>query len=130
MILYKILDFAIIAIGLTFFVGIISFEYGTIGFSEPLLSLPYESKQFFDVLIWPLIILLVFDLTLKYYHVKDPKKFVKKYWMDIVMLALIPIFSAFKFLKIGVSIIKKLKTVKMGTKVAHKTKKMVKKSKN
>ena len=125
--LYKILDFAIIVIGLMFFVGVISFEYTTLGLSEPILSLPYESKQLFNFLIWPLIILLVFDLILKYYRVKDPKKFVKKYWMDIIMLALIPIFSAFKFLKIGVSIIKKLKTVKMGTKVAHKTKKMVKK---
>ena len=124
--IYKILDFVIIAIGLMFFVGIISLEYDTIGLSEPLLSLPYESKQFFDVLLWPLIILLVFDLTLKYYKVKDPKKFLKKYWIDIVMLVLIPIFSAFKFLKIGVSIVKKLKTVKMGTKVAHKAKKIAK----
>ena len=127
MIIYKILDFAIIVIGLMFFVGIMSFEYKTIGLSEPILSLPYESKQLFDVIIWPLIVLLVFDLVLKYYKVRDPKKFVKKYWMDVIMLALIPIFSAFKFLKIGVSIIKKLKTVKMGTKMAHKTKKIVKK---
>ncbi|ABX13247.1 hypothetical protein [Nitrosopumilus maritimus] len=125
--IYKILDFAIIAIGLMFFAGIVSFEYSTIGLSEPILSLPYESKQFFDFLIWPLIILLVFDLYFKYNKVRDPKKFVKKYWIDIVMLTLIPIFSAFKFLKIGISIIKKLKTVKMGTKVAHKTKKSLRK---
>lgn len=110
-----------------FFAGIVSFEYSTIGLSEPILSLPYESKQFFDFLIWPLIILLVFDLYFKYNKVRDPKKFVKKYWIDIVMLTLIPIFSAFKFLKIGISIIKKLKTVKMGTKVAHKTKKSLRK---
>ena len=123
---YRLLDFTIIIIGLVFFVGVISFEYGTIGLSDPLLHFPYELKQFFDVLIWPLLILLVLDLVLKYNKIKDPKKFVKKYWIDIVMLSLIPIFSAFKFFKIGLSIIKKLKTLKMGTKVVHKTKKIIK----
>lgn len=127
--LYKILDFTIIAIGLIFFVGIVSFEFKTIGFSEPLLQIPYELKQFFDALIWPLVILLAFDLAFKYRNVKDPKKFVKKYWIDIVMLALIPIFSIFKFFKIGLSVVKKLKTVKMGTKVAHKSKKIAQNNK-
>ncbi|KEQ56535.1 hypothetical protein AAA799E16_01958 [Marine Group I thaumarchaeote SCGC AAA799-E16] len=127
--IYKILDFAIIAIGLVFFVGVVSFEFDTIGFSEPILQLTYELKLFSDALIWPLVVLLIFDLTLKYRKVKDPKKFVKKYWIDIVMLALIPIFSAFKFFKIGLSLVKKLKTVKMGTKVAHKTKKITQSNK-
>ncbi|WP_428324610.1 hypothetical protein [Nitrosopumilus sp.] len=129
MITYKVLDFTIIAIGLMFFVGVVSFEFNTIGFSEQLLQIPYELKQFFDVLIWPLVILLVIDLTLKYHKVKDPKKFVKKYWIDIVMLALIPLFSAFKFFKIGLSLVKKLKALKMGTKVAHKTKKIAQSNK-
>lgn len=129
MIVYRALDFTIIVIGMIFFVGVFSFEYGSIGFSEPLISLSYELKQFFDVLIWPLIVLLIADLALKYHKIKDPKKFVKKYWMDIVMLALIPIFSAFKFFKIGLSIVKKLKTVKMGTKVIHKTKKITQNNK-
>jgi len=110
--IYKILDFAIIAIGLVFFVGVVSFEFDTIGFSEPILQLTYELKLFSDALIWPLVVLLIFDLTLKYRKVKDPKKFVKKYWIDIVMLALIPIFSAFKFFKIGLSLVKKLRPLK------------------
>ncbi len=41
-----------------------------------------------------------------------------------MMLILIPIFSAFKFFKLGLNIVKKLKTVKMGLKILHKTKKV------
>ena len=112
---------------LLFFIGIISFEYEVIGLGEPLIDLPKEWKTFFDILIWPLIVLLVSDLVIKYRKVNDPKKFVKKYWIDVVMLVLIPIFSAFKVFKVGVSLVKKLKMLKMGTKAAHKTKKSLKK---
>lgn len=122
--LSKILDLAILGIILLFFIGIIGFEYGIIGFSEPLLPIPVEWKPFFDILIFPLGVLLVADLVVKYRTVNDPKKFVKKYWIDITMLALIPVFSTFKFLKVGVSLFKKLKATKMGTKAIHKTKKM------
>lgn len=40
------------------------------------------------------------------------------------MLALIPIFSIFKFLEIGLSVIKQLKIIKIGAKIFHKTKKI------
>ncbi|MCV0401356.1 MAG: hypothetical protein K5777_05200 [Nitrosopumilus sp.] len=123
----KILDIATMIVVLCFFIGIISFEYKVIGLAEPLINLPKEWKPFFDILIWPLVVLLVSDLVIKYRKVNDPKKFVKKYWIDIVMLALIPIFSAFKFLKVAVSLVKKLKVFKMGTKAAYKTKKSLKK---
>ena len=112
---------------LLFFVGILAFEYKTIGLSEAPLSIPTEWKYFFDVLMWFLIIFLIADLAIKYKKVNNPKKFVKKYWIDIVMLVLIPVFSVFKFLKIGISMIKKLKTAKMSAKALHKTKKVIKK---
>ena len=79
---------------------------------------------FFDILIWPIVVLLTFDLVLKYRKTNDPKKFVKKYWIDIAMLTMIPIFSSFKFFKLGLSVVKKLKAAKMGAKVIHKTKKI------
>lgn len=123
----KTLDLAILGIIVLFFVGMLAFEYGILGFSEPQLPLPTEWKPYFDILIWVLAVLLVSDLAVKYRTVNDPKEFVKKYWIDIAMLALIPIFSAFKFFKVGISLFKKLKAVKMGTKVVHKTKKSLKK---
>lgn len=124
---YKLLDFSILVIVTIFFVGVLAFDYSIFGLSEPLIFIPYEWKLFFDVLIWPLVSLLIIDLALKYKKTKNPKKFIKKYWIDIVMLVLIPIFSAFKSLKIGIKIIKQLKTAKMGAKAAHKSKKMSKK---
>ena len=123
----KLLDFSILVIVAIFFVGVLAFDYSIFGLSEPLIFIPFEWKFFFDVLIWPLVSLLFIDLTLKYKKTKSPKKFIKKYWVDIMMLILIPVFSAFKSLKIGIKIVKQLKTAKMGAKMAHKSKKMSKK---
>jgi len=124
---YKILDLTILVITTIFFIGILAFDYPIFGLSEPLILIPYEWKFFFDIMIWLLVSLLIIDLTLKYKKTKNPKKFIKKYWIDILMLILIPIFSVFKSLKIGLSIVKQLKTAKMGAKIAHKTKKISKK---
>ena len=124
---YKLLDYSILVTTTLFFVGILAFEYPTFGLSGPLILIPPEWESFFDVLIWPLVVLLIIDLALKYKKTRNTKKFIKKYWIDIVMLVLIPIFSVFKSLKVGISIVKQLKTAKMGAKIAHKSKKISKK---
>ena len=120
----KILDLMILVLTSLFFIGLLAFEYHAFGLESPILPIPDTFKEFFEFLIWPILILLAFDLILKYRKIKNPKKFVKKYWIDILMLALIPIFSVFKFLKIGLGVIKQLKTIKMGAKIFHKTKKI------
>jgi predicted small integral membrane protein len=107
-----------------FFIGLLAFEYHSFGLENPILPIPDEFKEFFEFLIWPILAMLILDLILKYRKIKNAKKFVKKYWIDIVMLALIPVFSIFKFLKIGLSMAKQLKTIKMGAKIFHKTKKI------
>ena len=124
---YKLLDFSILVIAIIFFIGVLAFDYSIFGLSEPLIFISNEWTFFFDILLWPLVSLLLIDLTLKYKNTKNPKKFIKKYWIDILMLILIPVFSVFKSLKIGISIVKKLKTAKMGAKIAHKSKKISKK---
>ena len=124
---YKILDFIILVIVMVFFVGILSFEYSILGLQNPVIPISSEWKPFFDILIYPIVALLAVDLTLKYRKEKNPKKFVKKYWIDIIMIVLIPVFSIFKFFKVGLSLTKQLKTLKMGTKALHKTKKIAKK---
>lgn len=107
-----------------FFIGLLAFEYHVFGLENQILPISYEFKEFFEFLIWPILTLLMLDLILKYRKINNPKKFVKKYWIDILMFVLIPIFSIFKFLKIGLSLIKQLKTIKMGAKIFHKTKKI------
>ncbi|MEK6870880.1 MAG: hypothetical protein AABX09_05050 [Thermoproteota archaeon] len=120
----KILDLMILALTSLFFIGLLAFEYHVFGLENSILPIPDSFKEFFEFLIWPILILLTFDLILKYRKINNSKKFVKKYWIDILMLVLIPIFSIFKFLKIGLSLIKQLKTIKMGAKIFHKTKKI------
>jgi len=118
------LDLIILILVSLFLIGLLGHEYDELGLQQPMISISDELMFFFDFLIWPIIALLTFDLVLKYRRVGDPKKFVKKYWIDILMLSLIPIFSSFKFFKLGLSIVKKLKAAKMGVKIIHKTKKI------
>ena len=125
--IYKILDLIILVLVSLFFVGMLGSSFPGLNLEEPILSIPEELKSLLDFLIYPVIVLLIIDLVLKYRNTKDPKMFVKKYWIDIFMLVLIPVFSAIKFFKIGLTLTKQLKTVKMGAKVLHKTKKIAKK---
>ncbi|NND86414.1 MAG: hypothetical protein HKM23_03605 [Nitrosopumilus sp.] len=125
--IFAILDLSIVAIASLFLVDVLAYGHDIIGLSEPPIAISPDWKPFFEFLIYPLILLLIVDLYFKYRKTKDPKKFIKKYWIDITMLILIPILSIFKFFKVGLSLIKKLKTAKMGTKVIHKSKKISKK---
>lgn len=124
---YRLLDFTILAFTAMFFVGVLAFEYHIIGLQQRVIAIPSEWKIFFDSLVYPIVVLLGLDLVLKYRKLKNHRKFVKKYWIDIVMLVLIPVFFVFKFFKIGLSLVKQLKTMKMGAKAIHKTKKMTQK---
>jgi len=125
--IFKIFDLIILALVSLFFVGMLGSSFPGFNLEEPILLIPEELKSFLDFLIYPVIVLLIIDLVLKYHKTKDPKMFAKKYWIDILMLVLFPVFSVIKFLKIGLTLTKQLKTVKMGVKVLHKTKKITKK---
>jgi len=125
--IYQILDLIILVLVIQFFIGMLGSSFPGISPDIIFLSIPDSIQTFLDILIYPIIALLIIDLSLKYKETKNPKKFVKKYWIDIFMLGLIPIFAIIKFLKIGVTILKQLKAIKIGTKVIHKTKKITKK---
>ena len=121
---YKILDLAILILVSIFFIGMLGSDFPTLGIDKPILPISNEWKTFIDSLIYAIVVLLAIDLALKYRKTDDRKEFVKRYWIDILMLIMIPIFSAFKFLNLGLGIVKKIKAAKMGVKIAHKTKKM------
>jgi hypothetical protein len=120
----KILDIIILVFASLFFIGLLAFEYHLFGLENQILPVPVQFKEFFEFLIWLILALLILDLILKYRKINNLKKFIKKHWSDILMLILIPVFSILKFLKIGLSVIKQLKTIKMGAKIFHKTKKI------
>ena len=125
--IYKVLDLIILVLVCLFIVGILDSSFPGLNPDVPVFPISEEVKTFFEFLIYPIIVLLIIDLSLKYRKTKNLKKFVKKYWIDIFMLGMIPIFSILKFLKIGMTVVKHLKALKMGTKVIHKTKKITKK---
>ena len=125
--IYRILDLIILLLVCLFLVGMLGSSFPGLTPEVPVLSISKEIQTFFELLIYPIIILLIIDLSLKYRKTKNPKQFVRKYWIDIFMLCMIPVFSILKFLKVGITIIKHLKALKMGTKVIHKTKKITKK---
>ena len=83
-------------------------------------------KKISDVVLVVLVLFFIIDLFLKYRKSKNWKVFLKKNWFDIITLALIPVFSTVKMLKIMVSLIKKLKILKMFTKIIYKSKKLTK----
>jgi hypothetical protein len=48
----------------------------------------------------------------------------KKHWLDIVMLLLIPVFAGFKVAKLSINLVKSLKMTKSGFKAVHSAKKI------
>jgi len=122
--IYKTLDLIILALVFLFFLGMLGSTFPGLNLDEPIIPMSEELRLFLDFLIYPIIVLLIIDLTLKYRKTKNPKIFIKKYWIDIFMLVLIPVFSIIKFFKIGLTISKQLKTIKMGAKILQKVKKV------
>ena len=121
----KIADMVVLGLLVIFFVGFLAFDYQLLGFRDPLITIPHESEQYFEVIPWIIFGVLVFDLYLKYIIVgKDWKLLIKHHWLDISMAALIPILLPLKFIKVTLKIFKTVKATKFGYKVFQKIKKV------
>ena len=121
----KIADIVVLCLLIIFFVGFLAFDYELLGFHNPLITIPHESEQYFEVIPWIIFGVLLFDLYLKYIIVgRNLKLLFKHHWLDISMAALIPILLPLKFIKITLNIFKAVKATKFGYKVFQKIKKM------
>lgn len=69
---------------------------------------------------------LAVDIYLKYRKLRDPEEFVKKHWLDIAMLALMPLFAGFKVAKMSIKLVKGAKMAKSGFKAFKGAKKIYK----
>lgn len=119
----KIFDYLIFILVIVLSV-LLLVDYGFIQLSD---STTLETvKKISDIVLVILVLFFIIDLFLKYHKSKDWKVFLKKNWFDIIALALIPVFSTVKMLKIMVSLIKKLKILKMFSKIIYKSKKLTK----
>ncbi|KAF6242200.1 hypothetical protein C6988_09640 [Nitrosopumilus sp. b1] len=110
-----------------FFVFLINIEYSALGLSEPFFPVTDQVKTFNDVIFWVIVGLLGLELVVAYLEIRDAKYFLKKYWLEIILLVLMPIFVGFKALKITIKIVKQIKVSKTGFKIFQKLKKSKKK---
>ena len=120
------LKYSILILVIFYFVVLFLSEYKTLGLETPIIEIPQQLKQINEIVLYVMLVLLSFELQLKYLKVRDWRLFLKKYWLDVAMVILIPIFSGVKILK-AIKVAKKVKIAKYGFKAADKTRKKIKK---
>jgi len=118
------LEYLILSLVIFYFVVLFFSEYKTLGLETPIIEIPQQLKQINEVVLYVMLGLLSFELLLKYMKIRDWKLFLKKYWFDVTMVILIPVFSGIKILK-ALKIIKKIKVAKYGFKAADKSRKKI-----
>jgi hypothetical protein len=121
--LAKSLDFVLLAMAVTYFVGFVSFHPESLLLKEAPYHIPHEYEIYFEILLWVFFSLLVLDLYLKYKKLNNWKLFLRKHWHEIIMVVLIPFLTAFKIVKVSVKLVKVLKASKSGFKIFYKAKK-------
>jgi hypothetical protein len=121
--LSKSLDFVLLAMAVTYFVGFVSFHPESLLLKEAPYHIPHQYEIYFEILLWAFFGLLVLDLYLKYKRLNNWKLFLRKHWHEIIMVVLIPFLTAFKIVKVSVKLVKMLKAYKSGFKIFYKAKK-------
>ena len=119
-------EYLILSLVIFYFVVLFFSEYRALGLESSVVEIPQQLKQINEVVLYVILGLLSFDLFLKYMKVRDWKVFLRKYWLDVAMVILIPVFSGIKILK-TIKIVKKIKVAKYGFKAADKTQKKMRK---
>lgn len=119
----KVLSFVTFSLILIFIFGLVNIEYSSLGISEPLFAITEQVIIIFDIIFWVIVSLLTLELLIAYLKIRNTKSFVKKYWLEIIMLVLMPVFVGFKILKISLKIIKQVKIGKTVFKLFQKMKK-------
>ena len=120
----KGLSFVTFSLILVFVFGLINIEHASLGFSEPMFVITDQIKIIFDIIFWTIVSLLTLELIIAYFKIRDTKSFVKKYWLEIIMLVLMPVFVGFKILKVSLKIMKQVKIGKTVFKIFQKVKKI------
>lgn len=119
----KALSFGTFSLIVVFIFGLVNIEHSSLGISEPLFAITNQVILIFDIIFWLIVGLLTLELVIAYLKIRDTKSFVKKYWLEIIMLVLMPVFVGFKILKVSLKIIKQIKIGKTVFKLIQKIKK-------
>ena len=121
------LEYTILVLVIFYFAVLFFSEYKTIGLEKPIVEIPDYLNTTNDVILGMMLALLSFELILKYMKIRDWRKFLKKYWLDVAMVILIPVLSGVKIVK-TLKLAKKVKVAKYGFKAADKTQKKIRKN--
>ena len=119
----KGLSYVTFSLILVFVFGLINIEHYSLGISEPMFAITDQTIMLFDIIFWMIVCLLTLELIIAYLKIRNTKTFVKKYWLEIIMLVLMPVFVGFKILKVSLKIIKQVKIGKSVFKIFQKMKK-------
>ena len=119
----KSLSFVTFSLILIFFFGLVNIEHLALGMSEPFFKITDQVKVLFDIIFWIIVGLLGLELVVAYLEIRNAKTFVRKYWLELILLVLMPVFMGFKMLKISMKIVKQIKVSKTGFKIFQKLKK-------
>ena len=109
-------DIFLSAIIIIFFLGYLNLHAEIIGLKRSPIQIPEQVAEFWNVFGWIVFGGLAIDIWIKYHKVGQPKIFIRRYWLDILMLVLWPVFAGLKFAKISVKVVKGLKLIKSGYK--------------
>ena len=119
----KSLSFITFSLIVIFFFGLVNIEHLALGISEPLFEITDQVKVIFDVIFWIIVGLLGLELVVAYLEIRNTRTFVRKYWLEIILLVLMPVVIGFKILKISMKLVKQFKISKTGFKIFQKLKK-------
>ncbi len=111
----NILDITIIILLNILLISLLLSEYKLIGLDKPLVNIP---TIFLTILQFVLLPLLILDIYLKYRKVRDVRLFLKKHYLEVIMLLLFPVFVIFKFIKLTLKIYKIISMSKIGKTIA------------
>ena len=112
----KVFGVSVSLLVIVFFVGYFNINANLIGLKESPVPVSKEVKDFWEWLTWLVFAALAVDLYLKYDDIRRPGEFLRKYWLDIFVLALLPLFAGFIAANIAVKAIKVAKMAKSGLK--------------
>ena len=118
------LEYSTLLLVVFYFTVLFFSGYDALGLEKPIIDIPKQVKEINEIVLGVMLGLLSFELLLKYIKIGDWKEFLKKNWLDISMVILIPIFAGIKILK-TIKVVKKIKILKYGFKAADKTKKKI-----
>lgn len=126
----KAFDIFVSVLLMVFFAGYINIHADLVGLKESPVPVSHKVEEFWEWLTWIVFSALALDIYLKYRKVRNPREFLKKHWLDLVMLALLPLFAGFKIAKISIKLVKGAKMAKSGFKAYQGAKKMQKASRD